>query len=265
MAKKTAAKPNGDKPAPSKETAIVKPEDGKFIKDANSGKPVINWSLVEPAVREKMLGITNGLREAFTSVRVGFLKIGALLSEAEMIMKPRGMWVQYLNSWPNFKQAQAYRYINGYLIAQKAYPPAVLDVILSTGMDLIGTKDRPYGKYTDVVKKLPPPKDADAGKALAWCNKVEAAYASSRKKENKGAVNTQDLLKDAFLSITKKYHQVPEKKQLQWVRSLFAYTIGYLGMKQDETISPLDPPANFLKKKKADAEGESSEVPEQGE
>ena len=113
--KKTSVKSTSE--TTENKTAIVKPEDGKFIKDANSGKPVINWELVEPAVRDKMMDITSSLREAFTSIRVGFLKIGSLLSEAEMIMKPRGMWVQYLNSWPNFKQAQAYRYINGFQIA----------------------------------------------------------------------------------------------------------------------------------------------------
>ena len=258
MANKKTSPKSTSAQAEETKTAIVKPEDGKFVKDANSGKPVINWALVEPAVRDKMMSITSELREAFTSIRVGFLKIGSLLSEAEMIMKPRGMWVQYLNSWPNFKQAQAYRYINGYQIAQKHYPPAVLDVILSTGMDLIGTKDRPYGKYTDVIKRLPPPKDADAGKAVAWCNKVEAAYKDSRKKENK-VVSTDDLLKNAFLAVTNKYHQVPEKKQLQWVRHLFSYVLGYLDIRQDETISPLAPPANFLRKSKAEGDGKEEE------
>lgn len=255
MAKKKEA---ATKPAAS--TELIKPDsaDTKFRTDPNSGKKVVNWDLVETAVREKMFSITNDLRQAFTDVKVGFLKIGALLSEAEMIMKPRGMWTQYLNSWPNFKQAQAYRYINGYLIAQKHYPPAVLDVILSTGMKLIGTKDRPYGVYTDVVKKLPPPKDADPGKALAWCNKVEAAYRDSRKKENRTA-NAETLMRDAFLAVTKKYHQVPEKKQLQWIRGLFGITLGYLGMKQNEEITPQDPPANFLKKSKAEGNGQEEE------
>lgn len=220
---------------------------GKTVIDKNSGRAIVNWDLVEPAVKEKMMTITSGLREAFASVRVGFLKIGSLLSEAEMIMKPRGLWVNYLNSFPNFKQAQAYRYINGYMIAQKNYPPAVLDVVLSTGMDLIGTKDRPFGKYQDVVKQLPPPKDDDSGKALAWCNRVEAAYKESRKKENK-VVNSKDLQKQAFLSVMRAYGKVPEKQQLQWVRGLFSYVLGNLGIKQMEEITPQNPPAEFIKK-----------------
>lgn len=241
------------------DTQLAKAENttpGKAIVDRNSGRLVVNWDLVEPAVREKMQTITLGLRDAFTSVRVGFLKIGSLLSEAEMIMKPRGLWVNYLNSFPNFKQAQAYRYINGFQIAQKNYPPAVLDVVLSTGMDLIGTKDRPFGKYQDVVKQLPPPKDDDAGKAVAWCNKVEAAYKESRKKENK-TVSTKDLQKNAFSAVLRNYAKVPDKQQLQWIRGLFSYILGNLDFKQTEEITPQNPPADFIRKV-----GESKEVEE---
>lgn len=253
----TMATKKENKTAPKQELANVTP--GKSIIDKNSGKQVVNWNFVEPQVRDKMMDITNGLRQAFADVRVGVLKIGALLSEAEMIMKPRGLWVNYLNSFPNFKQAQAYRYINGYLVAQKHFPPAVLDVILSTGMDMIGTKDRPFGKYQDVVKMLPPPKDADTGKATAWLNQVEARYRESRKKGSK-EVNTASLQKDAFLAITKKYSQVPERNQLQWLRKLFGCVLGYYGMKQDETITPVDPPADWIKRT-----GEKTDKPEQGE
>lgn len=239
-------------------TEIVKPE-GKTILDKNSGRQVINMSLLEPQVRDKVVELTNSLRQAFTEVRTGVLKIGKDLSELEMILKPRGLWLPYLNSFPNFKQAQAYRYINGYTVAQKHFPQAVLDVILNTGMDMIGTKDRPFGKYQEIVKQLPPPKDADAGKALAWCNQVEMKYRESRKRENR-TVSVENLQKDAFLAVTKKYHQVPEKKQLQWIRNLMGYILGSLGMKQNETIVPQDPPANFLRKAKGETEeGEQQE------
>lgn len=232
-------------------TEIVKESVGKTQLDTNSGRQVVNWNLVEPAVREKMMEITANLRTAFTNVRAGFLEIGKQLSEAEMLMKPRGLWVAYLNSFPNFKQAQAYRYINGYNIATKQLPPAVLEVVLSTGMDMIGTKDRPFGKYQDVVKQLPPPKDADSGKAVAWLNKVEAEYKKSRKRENK-VVNSKSLQIAAFKSVMRAYKNVPEKNQLQWVRGLFGYVLGSLGMKGTEEIIPQVPPAEFIKTQEAD-------------
>lgn len=232
-------------------TEIVKADAGKTVLDKNSGRQVINWNLVEPAVRDKMVEITNNLKQAFTDVRVGFLKIGKELSDAEMLLKHRGLWVAYLNSFPNFKQAQAYRYINGYVIATKQLPSAILEVVLSTGMDMVGTKDRPFGKYQDIVKKLPPPKDADSGKALAWLNVVEAKYRESRKAGNR-VVNSKSLQMGAFKSILRAYGQVPEKGQLQWIRGLFGYVLGSLGMKQMEEITPQVPPADFIKKQEAD-------------
>lgn len=233
-------------------TTLLPPEDknAKTILDPNSGRQVINLksTAIEPQVRDRVVALSNEIRQAMTDVRVGFLKIGKSLSEAEMILKPRKLWVSFLASFPNFKQAQAYRYINGYNIASQAYPPAVLEVILTTGMDMIGTKDRPFGKYQEIVKMLPPPKDADSGKAIAWCNQVEQRYAASRKKNNKTGPTPKELQKQAFGAVLRCYAKVPDKQQLQWIRGLFGYVLGNLGMVQTEEIIPQTPPNEFIKK-----------------
>lgn len=217
------------------------------MKDPNTGREVIDFKLLEPQVRDEVASITVGLKAAFTDVRQGYLKIGALLDRAETILKPRKLWTAYLASFPNFQQAQAYRYINGYKLAKTHYPEAVLDVVLSTGMNIIGTKDRPYGKYQDIVKHLPPPKNADTDKALGWLNQVETAYRETRKKGAK-LVDPDELAKITFGTITRNLGKLPDGKQLGWLRKVFGYVLHNMGVEQDETIIPKEPPADFVKK-----------------
>jgi len=228
--------------------------------DRISGKPILDMSKLEPHVRQELGQITLGLQQAFTDVRKGFLIIGKLLTQAEVILKQRGSFVAYLNSFGSFKQAQAYRYINGYKMAQLHYPEAVLESILGTGLDMIGTKDRPFGKYQEVVKQLPPPKDADAGKAQQWLNKVVSKYEETRKTNNKTETTPLELQKEAYNAIIKRYDKVPAKKQLAWIRELFGYILGTkMGMKQDETIEPMDAPANFVKAVKQESDVAAAE------
>ena len=231
--------------------------------DSVSGKSVLDMTKLEPHVRQELGQITLGLQQAFIDVRKGFLNIGKLLTQAEVILKQRGSFVAYLNSFGSFKQAQAYRYINGYKMAQLHYPEAVLESILGTGLDMIGTKDRPFGKYQEIVKQLPPPKDADAGKAQQWLNKVVSKYEETRKTSNKTETTPLELQKEAYNAIIKRYDKVPSKKQLAWIRELFGYILGTkMGMKQDETIEPMDAPASFIKDVKKQ---EAEEAPEPGE
>lgn len=215
--------------------------------DRASGRQIIDLTKVEPLVKDKVLSLTRSIMKSMTDVRIGYMKIGKDLTEAEDLLKKRGLFVFFLNSFPNFKQAQAYRYINAYKLAEKNYTPAILDAILSTGMPMIGTKDRPFGKYQDIVKQLPPPQGDNLQKAVDWLNTVGRQYSESRKKESKSEDNLS-LQKECFLFIKKRYDKIPDTKRLRWTRDLFGYFIGtVMGMKQDETIQPKDAPAGFLK------------------
>lgn len=235
---------------------------GKTITDPVSGKQVINFKIMETEVRKEVASLTGQLSKAMSDLGTSALRIGEILSKVELLLKPRGVWVAYLNSLPGFTQPSAYRFIRGYRNAKEKYTPAILSMVLASGMDMIGDENKPYGKYSEVVKKLPPPsvtgdeaKDKDA--ASQWLTKVEAHYRESRKK---GAVTTPDsstLQKEAFLAVLKRYGKVPESKQLQWIRDLFAYILGNLQLTQDFLVEPKDPPKNFVQKANTNEENKT--------
>lgn len=254
MAKtKKVEKPVEEKPK-EKKAELVKTTTGNTMIDANSGRPVINPALLEPDVRDKVIAITDELRKAMSDVKTGVLRIGAALLEAELLLKPRKLWVPYLNSFPNFKQAQAYRYINGYKAAKTNLPPAVLEVALTTGMDIIGNKDRPFGKYTDAAKLLPPPKDADTGKATAWLNQLEKRYRDAKRLNNKGPVDSDKLQQEAFKAVLSRGSKVPDKQQRSWYLELFGYIFDNLGWMSEE-INRKAVPKSWSEKKEDSSKG----------
>ena len=217
--------------------------------DTVSGLQVLDLNKLEPAVRDEVSSLMASIVKSFTEVRVGYMKIGKDLFQASHLLQARGQFVAFLNGFPGFKQAQAYRYINAYKLATKYYPPAVLDAVLTTGIDLIGTDSRPYGKYEEVVKQLPPPKGDDMGKALDWLNRVQATYSETRKgTANRLGSSPLELQKKCFATVTASYRKV-KRNNVVWLRDLFGYILSDCGLVQEETITPKQVPATMKKEK----------------
>lgn len=244
MAKKTAER------KVNTNTAI---DVGKTITDPISGKQVINFKIMEPEVKKEVVSLTNQLQKDMIEFGASGLKIGNTLSKLELLLKPRGVWTAYLNSLPGFNIASAYRFIRGFRNAENRYTKPILNLVLSSGMDMLGDDKKPYGKYTDVVKKLPPPKvtgddSKDIAQAQDWLTRVDANYKASRKKGAVKLPDSETLQKEAFSAVLKRYGKVPENKQLQWIRDLFAYVLGNMQMVQDFVVEPKTPPASFVQK-----------------
>src|SRR5713226_1684275 len=227
--------------------------DGKTVLDPVTKLQVINMKLLEPAVKTEVASLTKQLQTAVTTLGTSILKVGEILSKVEMILKPRGIFTAYLNSLPGFNQASAYRFINAYNVAKTKYPPHVLDYIMASGIKMIGNEKKPYGVYEDIVKKLPPPtptgsEEKDKEQAANWVNQVEARYRETRKRGARTEVNAEVLQREAFTAVLKRYAKVPDKKQLQWIRDLFAYILGNLQFAQEFAIEPKNPPNEFVQK-----------------
>lgn len=226
---------------------------GKTITDPISGKQVINFKILDSAVKKEVVSLTGQLQKAMVEFGTSGLRIGEILSKVEMLLKPRGIWTAYLNALPGFNIASAYRFIRGYNNAELRYTKPILNLVLSSGMDMLGDDKKPYGKYTEVVKQLPPPKVSgdeakDNATAQEWLTRVEAKYKESRKKGAAKLPDAEALQKEAFSAVLKRYEKVPKEKQLQWLRGLFGFILGNLQMVQDFVVEPKDPPKTFVQK-----------------
>lgn len=245
MAKKKAAT------ATANSTTAI--DVGKTMIDPITKRQIINFKLLEPAVQKEVAGLTQELQKAITNLGMNYLKVGEVLAKIEMILKPRGVFTAYLNSLPGFNQTSAYRYINAYNTAKTRYPEHVLEFVMASGIKMIGNEQKPFGVYQDVVKKLPPPQptghdEKDKEAAANWVKQVEAKYRESRKRGGTRTVNADALKKEAFTAVLKRYAKVPDKKQLQWLRSLFSFILGNLQFAESMEIDPQTPPNEFVQR-----------------
>lgn len=225
----------------------------KTVTDKLTNRPVINLAALEPFVRKQVTQLSAQLSQAIGEFGMSGLKIGGILKEIEAILKPRGVFVPYLNSLPGFSTATAYRYINAYDIAQEKFPKAILDRVITCGLPMIGSKDAPYGKYTDVVKKLPMPENPTTEQADKWLSKVQEEYRKGSGK-NKGKAKLPDatvLQKEAYTSVLKRYQKVPDNTKVYWMKQLLGYICFNLGWPELE-VKSTKPPADWMEGKKVE-------------
>jgi hypothetical protein len=116
--------------------------------------------------------------EARGHVALSMLEMGRRLIHLRSILEPLKKWKEYINLWPNFTQATAYRYIWAWENAQRLLPPAMLKVAAVDGYKIIDPrKGKTFaGKYAiafkRVTKKLGPPPAEDEEKAREFLREV---------------------------------------------------------------------------------------------
>lgn len=249
--------PNGTKQEKSKKSAE---ENALAVSDTMtdplSGKEVINMKHLEPDLRRMVASKSKELQDAITEFGMSGLKIGKVLKEIELLLKPRGIFTQYVNSLPGFSLSTAYRWINGYEIAAKRFPMQILNRVIASGMAMIGDNKNPYGKYTEVVKKLPMPSgEITEDQADQWLGKVSAAYRKGRGGHGAKLPDAETLQKEAYQAIMKRYQKVPDNSKQYWIKTLVSYIAFNLGWPEIHAASKT-PPKEWASTPKEKAEDE---------
>lgn len=164
----------------------------------------------------------------------GQLEMGKHLGRLREVLEPEKLWKRYINLFPNFTQASAYRYIWAWENAQRVLPPAVLTVATAGGYKLIDSRKggRFAGKYGEAwrraEKKLGPAPAEDTGKARVF---LDAVLAEKRKlavqvrrvkmprwSESRG----RELAERVTLTFEHCYRQVPAKSRASWCDEVIA-------------------------------------------
>jgi len=217
--------------------------------DKLTGRDIINPEGLEPELRKKVVILTNQLQTAMTGLGTSAIEIGRTLKELEMLLKPRKIWVPYLNSIPGFSTASAYRYINAYETAQDKLPKVVLDRVLALGVPMIGTKDEPYGKYTKVITdgNLRPPsgKDVTALQADDWIKKVVNASKEAHGASRARTPDAGEYQRQAYVAVLRRVQKIPTDKRISWLHELFGFVLGNMGIDATFNVEPMNPPREF--------------------
>jgi hypothetical protein len=243
-----------------KSTALV-----SIVHEIN-GISRLNVKAMEPELRARVRDLMAGISKAITEFGTSTLKIGQGLTEARDLLQERGAraFVAFINEIPGMAQTTAYRYIGAYEVAQNVFPRNILDRVLASGLAMIGTKDAPFGKYTEVIKrqKLLPPAAATPEQADEWIHNVRTAYdAKTKRGKHAKMADPSAMQMEAFKAVDSRFRRLPDNKRtIGWLTNLFAYLLSANGIAAPVSVDPKDPPEGWVKGTKKEEEAEEPET-----
>lgn len=222
----------------------------------------LNIKAFEPALQKQVIGLMEEMQSAITDIARSHLKIGGILSKARLLLETRGsrVFTAFVNEIPGLSTSTAYRYMEAFDVAKERFPETILNRILAANLPMIGSKDAPFGKYTEIIekKKLLPPPGASEAQADEWLRKVQQAYSEHYGKRQTRLPDPSKLQQEAFNAVNRRFNRLA-KKNVAWLTNLFAYVAGANGIKSPMTVDPKDPPSGWLGKKEEEEEKDTKE------
>lgn len=198
-------------------------------KDFFTGLPF--WNGLEKDEQTVVERETLGLMEEMKGQVTSRLKMGAHLLTLRDVLKSK--FRPYIIDNLNFHWRTGYRYMqlaeffrNGGGVSEP-----VVELAAAKGVDLVGfTVARPFGPYTEAVKKLgPAPKDP--AKAGVWIEAVEAErQASPRKGRRKAPAPPEARMVRAFRAAVAEYKGVGGSGKSRWAVKLVGILMAEFGL-----------------------------------
>lgn len=205
------------------------------------------WDKLEKGEQQSVQKETRGLAEAHAGQVVSRIKMGEHLTALQDALDGKGFFVNYLKTL-NFSYRTAYRYIEAYKAVKDQVPEIALQLAAARGMDLVGYQaDRPFGPYTEPIKMLPPPADAD--QVPDWLTAIEAKRKELPKKtRHVRSVSGEASLRMAFASVYRRFKALPNGKgRVAWSQRLLGLLMAEMGLPA-QRIEPEAVPEGFRPK-----------------
>jgi len=183
------------------------------------------------------------------------LAIGAHLVKAQAILEPHSLFGKFLKLF-RFTPRTAYRYIQRYQNASASLPETILRAAMARGIDMSSEREEtPLGKYTHIVKALPPPPNPDPVAANAWIDRVVDAHKDSKSDdeeiEREFSVpvpqDPETLLKECYRFVATRYRKLPinSRQRSKWVHQLAGMLLNELGVSNALSIAPISVPEDY--------------------
>lgn len=207
---------------------------------------------IDKTAYDKADGLMTQLIDVRQQIGAGILKQGEILSQLRDTL--HGAFYKFVAyRIPSLSSASITRYIAAWENAKKL-PEPILKASLAGNIDLVGPdKAEPFGKYSDVVKKLPMPRQVDDKKAEEYVKAVTEAYRESRTKGKPGrkkTINWHDAMRQAFTTTFRTYERIrPKEKDIEFVNQLCGFLLYTLGIRKEVTIVPAELPSEIMEGK----------------
>lgn len=160
--------------------------------------------------------------------------IGKNLYEIREILKPKKLWLAFLEIAFGWSERTAYRYIEDYETAQANVPEAVLKIAIERGTRGISN--------VKLLKKMPPPKSTDPkviGEYLDGLDKVKRPTLVAEPSLDERVKLCLHVVGNHYAKIQDKRHKTAFRN------SLLGMELTRFGIASDLSISPIAIPDDF--------------------
>lgn len=174
----------------------------------------------------------------------------------------------------NIHERQVYRLMNGYNAARTYLTDNVFMAAIANGLEFTYSKEQPLGKYTDVIREFPAPKnpsneDADRyikqlmvkqkARMRALRDGKKVSHPSAEDIENQIALDPITLQRSCYRAIKNALKNLSGAAKRRWLEHLVGYAMREAGMQGTRTFEPLAPPEDFTREP-----GRPRTTPEEG-
>lgn len=171
------------------EMTIIPPrmhQEARALIHKDKVKQLKAYGKMKPTEQQELVEETRNLGAAFLAHGSSGLAIGQHLTNVQKLLTPYNAFYKFLATF-HLSQKTAYRYLNGFTNAEKAFPESVLKAAMARGLKIYSDdKTRPLGNYTEAVKILPPPRgNPDAERANLYIDQLESTRKERKKRLNK--------------------------------------------------------------------------------
>lgn len=215
------------------------------------------WKKLSDIEQKEVLSEGQQLAVAMIQHGQSRIAIGQHLARLQEILTPHGLFGRFLRTL-HFSERTAKRYVASFKNAKLALPDNVLKLALARGVNIMGESDeKPFGQYTEAVKQLPPPQNANEQQAGAWLTAIENQRKQQRSQtateasggEILGVLVPQDpqtLLKECFRFFVLRYNRLPHNMNTRrkFVRTLVGMELSVAG-ETAGTFNPVAVPSDF--------------------
>lgn len=187
------------------------------------GITMLDIAALDQRTRERVEKLEAELQAGAENVGTGVLAMGRALMRIQALLEPRGLFTAYLNHLLWLSPATAYRYIFAYKQTRDKLPEMVVTRAAASGMPLFGYRqDRPFGRYTEAVKKLPPPKEEDEGKVDRWLSQLrESVKGQPGLQRAEEGVPKAEITAAAVEYLAKAYGKIRRKPLIvEWMKEM---------------------------------------------
>lgn len=198
---------------------------------------MLDIDALPPSVQTHVAKFYHQLNVAMKDFGAAGLRVGEVLLEARTMLKPLGVWINFLNRVPGLSLKTGDRFIKRFEMAKRMLPGPVLSIAQTTGIDIAGEDEkRPFGKYTKAVQKIGnPPRptgnvDKDTERARVWLSQVLVKQTSEVKRARAAAAEI-DPTEKASVALIRAIEAYADKKETQivFLKKVLKRTLKQLG------------------------------------